>query len=101
MAPDLSDIMTEIHNLWKEVRNNSTQITRAAARLVGNGDDTGTIVGRLRIVEAKVDGLMDLKKQIEIIADKKNSIFLRVKDVLISVGVIVTIILSLKSLGVL
>ena len=96
MAPDLSDIMTEIHNLWKEVRANSNQITRAVARLAGNGDDTGTIVGRLRTVEQKVDALVELKQQIEIISNRKTSVFLRLKDLAIIVGIIVSIVVGLK-----
>ena len=112
MAPDLSDVTIEIRNLWKvvhenaeslrgEIRSNVEKIMFINARLVGDHDDSGTIFGRVKMVENKVDDLMNLKHEIEIIASKKNSIFLRVKDVLISVGVIITIILSLKALGVL
>ena len=100
MVPDYSNLITEIRNLWKEVRRNATDIGRVKNRLIGNGDDTGTVLGRLKSVEGKVDTLMDLKKSVELIANRKNSVFLRVKDVVISIGVVVTIILSLKTMGI-
>ena len=97
---DYSNAMVEIHNLRKEVRRNSDRIGTLVSRLMGNGDDTGTVLGRLKSVEGKVDTLMDLKTSVELIANRKNSIFLRVKDIIISVGVVVTILLSLKTMGI-
>ena len=97
---DYFNAMTEIRNLWKELRRNSARIGAIVSRLMGNGDDTGTVLGRLKSVEGKVDTLMDLKTSVELIANRKNSIFLRVKDIIISVGVVVTILLSLKTMGI-
>ena len=76
------------------------KVQNFSARVFGNGDDTGTFSGRLKVLEGKVDCLMDLKKEIELLRKRHNSVFLRVKDMLIIVSLIVTTILSLKSLGV-
>ena len=97
--PGYADLMSEIRNLWKEVRRNATDIGRVANRVMGNGDDTGTVLNRLKEAEKKLESLMDLKNEIDLLSKRKNSIFLRVKDIVIIAGIIVTIVLSLKSMG--